>query len=350
MYIESCASHVPALRSVEDAIAAGECERRHVTSMDVRSVAVSPDLSGPELAARAARTALGRARSPVDDIALVLHASAWYQGIDMWSPASYVQREAVGGNAPAMEVRQVCNGGLAALDLARCYLDGHSGGRALVTTGDRFGPPGFDRWRSDPGSVYGDAGTALLLSTDAGFARLRSLVSVGEPALEEWHRAGHPFGTVPMEHEPVVDMGSRQKRYLAAAGRTAAVTGIRTGTRRVVDLALETAGVTGGEITWTALPHLGAPRLRTAYYGPLGLSEDRTAWSFGRTVGHLGAGDAFAALEHLMLTDTARPGDLCLLVGVGVGFNWSAAVVEILEPMPAVRDLSAGGRSPCPAA
>ena len=75
---------------------------------------------------------------------------------------------------------------------------------------------------------------------------------------------------------------------------------------------------------------MGAARLARTYYEPLGIAADRTAWDRAREVGHLGAGDPFCGLHHLLRTGRARPGDAGLLLGVGAGFSWGAAVVEVL--------------------
>ncbi|MEZ3183138.1 3-oxoacyl-ACP synthase, partial [Streptomyces pimonensis] len=50
-----------------------------------------------------------------------------------------------------------------------------------------------------------------------------------------------------------------------------------------------------------------------------------------------GAGDPFAGLDHLVTSGALGPGDTCMLFGVGAGFSWSCAVVEILNA-PSWRD------------
>jgi 3-oxoacyl-[acyl-carrier-protein] synthase-3 len=327
LFLHGVSAVAQRLQSVEEAVATGDCDERLARSTGMRSVAVAT-LAGPELAARAGRLALHRAGAgPADGgDTLVLHASAYYQGVDMWSPASYVQRETVGGTGPAIQVGQVSNGGLAALELARCHLAVH-GGRALVTTGDRFGGPGFHRWRTDPGTVYGDAGTAVLVSPEPGPVRLRSVALTGDPELEEWHRAGHPFGRAQLDVEPVNDLAARQKQFLAAIGREEAAARVAAGRGRAVDAALREAGAGRDELSFFVLPHMGAARLARNYYEPMSIDPGRTAWDRAREVGHLGAGDVFCGLEHVL--GQGRTGVLGLLLGVGAGFSWGAAVVEL---------------------
>ena len=62
----------------------------------------------------------------------------------------------------------------------------------------------------------------------------------------------------------------------------------------------------------------------------LGLPLSRSAWEFGRTIGHCGASDQVLALEHLVITGELRPGDHLLMLGQGPGVVLSGAVVEIV--------------------
>ena len=42
----------------------------------------------------------------------------------------------------------------------------------MLTTADRFGGPGANRWQLRHGNAYADGATATILSTEGGFARL----------------------------------------------------------------------------------------------------------------------------------------------------------------------------------
>ncbi|GGZ68234.1 ketoacyl-ACP synthase III family protein [Streptomyces bluensis] len=337
LYIAGVGRRLPPAVTVAEA--AGPGRRRALWRTEVESVRVSRGESGPEMAARAARAALAQSGSAPADIDLVLHATTFYQGHDMWAPASYVQRTALGNTCPAIEVRQMSNGGMAALDLAAGYLAGapdRSG--ALITTGDRFCPPGFDRWRSDAGTPYGDGGTALVLSRRGGFARVRALATHSDPGLERMHRGDDPFSEEPFAVRRPVDLEPPRRDFVAATGLDTVLGRIDDGQRAVLKRCLADAGVTAADLDWFVLPHLGRPRLEAHFLRPLGIDVDRTTWSWGRRVGHLGAGDQFAGFGHLVDSGTLAPGQLCLLAGVGAGFSWSCAVVELLH-----RPEAAGG-------
>ncbi|MET9682343.1 ketoacyl-ACP synthase III family protein [Streptomyces coeruleorubidus] len=332
LFIAATGSWLPPRIRTEDAVADGRCSASLARSTGSVSVAVAGEESAPQMAVGAARRALQRAGALPGDISLVLHASFFHQGHDLWAPASYVQRAALGNSCPAMEVRQVSNGGMAALELASAYLAADPGrSAALITTADKFCPPGFDRWRSDPGTVYGDGATALVLSRHRGFARIRSLTTVSVPELEGMHRGDDPFQDTPFSHRPQVDLEACKRAFLATTGVSYAVSKVAAAQEAVVKQALAEAELELADIDRIALPHLGRRRLQAAYFGPLDIDPQRTTWPWSRQVGHLGAGDPFAGLDHLTVSGALGPGDTCLLVSVGAGFTWSCAVLDILE-------------------
>ncbi|MET9383891.1 ketoacyl-ACP synthase III family protein [Streptomyces sp. NPDC002928] len=336
LYIAGLGSWLPPAVPVAEAVARGEWEAAVAAKSGMRSVTVcaDDDEAPAEMAVRAAGRALDRAGTDGSKVGLLLHASLYDQGNDLWGTASYVQRRALRGCCPALEVRQVSNGGMAALFLASALLSSGHGpghGQVLITTADRFCPPGFDRWHSDPGTVYADGGTAMLLSAREGFARVRSLVLVSDPELEGMHRAGDPFGVARSAPPGVLDLEGHKKRYVGRAGMSFSVARVAAGQRDTVKEALADAGVSAAEISRWLLPHFGRRRLETNCLRPLGIDADRTAWEFSSRVGHLGAGDQIAALEHLVLSGALGAGERCVLMGVGAGFTWSCAVVEVMR-------------------
>ncbi|MGH3982307.1 MAG: ketoacyl-ACP synthase III family protein [Pseudonocardiaceae bacterium] len=332
LYLVGCGTWLPPAVTTAQALAAGDCDEKLATMAAMLSVAVADKEPAPEMAARAARVALDRAGCGPSDIDLILHASLYSQGCHLWAPASYVQRVAVRNQCPAMEVRQVSNGGMAAIELARGYLAASpERSAALITTGDRMSSPGFDRWRSDPGTVYADGGTALVVSRHAGFARLRSLVTVSDPELEGMHRAGDPFGEPILVDQPTVDLDACKREYVAETGQSFTATRIAAGQQAALAGALAAAGVGLGDVDRIALPHMGWRRLKACFFTRFGIDPDITTWPWSRHVGHLGAGDPIAGFDHLVSAGALGRGDLCLLASVGSGFSWSCAIVEVLE-------------------
>ena len=343
IYVAGISCHLPDPTPMSDAEQAGLCAHKDVWRTGIESVCIAEE-AAPEMAAEAARKALHEASIDPADIDLILHASVYYQGHDLWSAASYVQREAIGNDCPAVEVRQQSNGGMAAMELAAAYLAAGPAGRsALVTTGDRFCPPGFDRWRTDPGTICGDGGTALVLmrgrsgrqraagtcaGNGAGVARLHSLASVSDAGLEQIGRGTEPFADAPLSAGAPINAEKPRAQAVSKLGFTEVLERLQAGQVRAVDTALAEAGTERDQIDWFVLPNLGLPKLKVQFFEPLGIDLERTTWDWGRRIGHLGAGDQIAGLDELVRSGRLGPGERCLLAGVGIGFTWSAAVLE----------------------
>jgi 3-oxoacyl-[acyl-carrier-protein] synthase-3 len=337
VYLTATGTDLAPRVAVADAVAQGLCPQDVALTTDALSVAVAPDTEfAPDMAARAAAQALARS-SEVDagEIDLLLHATVYYQGHDLWAAPSYVQRVAVGNRCPAIEIRQLSNGGMAALELAASYLAaGQDRCAALVTASDTFRRPGFDRWRSDPGTLYADGGVAAILSRRPGFARLRSLVSVSDPDLEGMHRGDDPYGVAPFSVRSPMDLDVWKRAFVSRTGRSFSIARVAAGEQEVLKRALAEAETELDDINWFVLPHFGRKRLELGLLRHLRIDAERTTWSWNRGVGHLGAGDQLASIDHLARTGALLPGQRCLLFGVGAGFSWSCGVLEI-ERRPA---------------
>ncbi|SEB30978.1 3-oxoacyl-[acyl-carrier-protein] synthase-3 [Streptomyces misionensis] len=324
---------LPPALTVAEAAERDLCRPQDLAATGYLAATVSAGDSAPEMAARAARQALERSALDPGQVSVLLYANVYYQGHDLWAPASYVQREGLGNRCPAVEIRQLSNGGMAALELAAAHLTAAPGDAAALTVAaDRFCLPGFDRWFSDPGTVYGDGAAALVLSNRDGWGRLLSLATVSDPELEAMHRGDDPFGPAPFTVRRPIDMKACQKGFRATASMSATVARTAAGQRAALTRALDEAGTDLATIDWYVLPHFGRRRLDASYTAPLSIPEERTLWSWFRGVGHLGAADQFASLGHLADTHALRPGQRVLVMGVGAGFTWSSAVVEVVRP------------------
>lgn len=330
VYLVSTGTSLPAPVSAEEAMRSGVFDRRSYKRCQVESVRVAADGESPgELAAAAATSALQRSGSRGADIALILHACVYHQGREVWPPASYVQRVAVGNSCPAVELRQMSNGGMAALHMGVGYLASRpAGSEVLITTGDTFPLPGFDRWNSDPGTVFADGGTAAVLSNQDGFARIHSVAMASDSSLEPMHNGTDPFTASAADEQPL-DFDRRKRQFLDEVGMQFAIDRVDVGQQVVVEQALADAGAKLDDVDWFVLPAFGRRRLDLGLFGKFAIPPERSTWPWARQVGHLGAGDQIAGLDHLITSGQARPGQLCLLVGVGGGFSWSASVVEV---------------------
>src|SRR5262249_30197864 len=192
---------------------------------------------------------------------------------------------------------------------------------ALITTADRFCLPGFDRWRSDPSTICGDGATAVVLSTRAGFAELRGLVTVSDSGLERGGRGDRGFSDAPLAAGRPIDMTPNSDSLVRELGLETLLNRIEAGQREAVVRACAQAGVKLSDVDWYVLPNMGRTRMRAQYFDPFGIDPQRSTWPWGRQVGHLGAGDQFGGLAHLVSAGTLEPGQTCVLAGIGAGFT-----------------------------
>ncbi|WP_460344746.1 ketoacyl-ACP synthase III family protein [Actinoallomurus acanthiterrae] len=303
---------------------------------ELAGAAVAGDVPAPEMALRAARSALTRGGHDPADLDLLLYADTWHQGPDGWPPHAHLQRHLTGGDVFAVEVRQGCNGMFTALELAASYLRATSERRsALLVSADNYGTPLMNRWRMGPGFVGGDAGSALVLGKEPGFAQLLSVCSSTVAEAEQLHRGGEPLFPPGVTVGRSLDFGARNAEFrrqtIAEGGGTAALLDIQRQLMAIIDQVLSESGITVDAIARVAFMNYSREIVEQRCMAALDLPMSKSTWEFGRTVGHCGASDQIIALNHLLETGELRAGDHVLLLGTGPGVIVSSAVVKILE-------------------
>lgn len=334
IYISSAATWLGEKEFVRDAVADGRYDAEEAVEDDFESIRVAGDVPAVEMATAAAERALERSDVDHAHFDLVVHASVGFQGLDHWSPAQYIQARTVGGSASAVEIKQASNGGLAALDLTAAYLAHHDApSAALLTTADNYGLPAFDRYRSDKGLTRGDGATALVLNRSGGVARLLSTVVLSDITHEALYRGDRPWGDAYGHDGHPVDMRRRRVEYLSkGVDIWKLIESANLKQQEAIRTALKDAGIDSGDVAWWVFPNAGRGvvdwELRRRDFG---IEEERTLWSWGRTVGHIGAGDQAAGVTRLLETGAARKGDRVVLAGIGAGFTFGCAVLEVLD-------------------
>lgn len=332
VYLAGTGLYLPPVRLVADAVAAGLYTEDQLATTQLHSIAVSEDVHPPDMAVAAARDAIASSGHGSDDIAIALHAHLLTQGLRGWHAASYVHRFAVGNGSPALEVGQMSNGGMAALGLAIAHLGTWSGQpAALVTTADRFEEIPHGRWEFDDGLIPGDGATACVVSRERGFARILSLRTHADTTLEELHRGRAAFAGELSAAGSSSSFRQRKQEYFETHSAMTTIKRFSAGSQVAIAGALAEAGVARDEIDHWVLPNIGLHELEAYYLRRLDVPLERTCWQFGRTVGHLGAGDQLAGVHHLRGRGALGPGTRCALVGIGAGFSWSCAVIEGVE-------------------
>ncbi|HEV7651192.1 MAG TPA: ketoacyl-ACP synthase III family protein [Actinophytocola sp.] len=334
LHVNGIGCDVGALTPVAAPLATGEFTPDDAARTGQLSTAVA-ERHGPELAVRAGREALRQARAAAGDAvwpSLCLHAGIYHPGIDFWHGASYVRDQLGIGAGPGLtlEVGAMSNSLVAGMDVAASVLRGSPDhDAALITAGDRFGGTGFPHWSTDIGVVYGDAGSAVVMSRRPGIARIRSIASFTDPSLEGLQRGDEPFRTASVAAHRGIDIRRRKRQWLARHSTTEV--NVRNGeaVSAVVKIALADAGLDLPDLRKICAPHYGRRLVETQILRPLGICEEQTMTGLGLRVGHLGASDQIVALDHLLRSGEAAGGDHVLLLGIGVGMTWTAVVLEI---------------------
>lgn len=326
LYIAGVGAYLPDRQTAAEAIAAGEYDAESAQTDGVLSACVESRLYPAEMAVRAAKAALEMAAGEEHTFRAVFHSYVDYQGAHYWQAAPYVGLHTVGSAVPTFDVVQECNGAMGSLELGRRFVTGPEDA-VLVTTGDRFDGPWIRRWYGDQ-SVLADGGSALVLSGSGGFARVVSLVTMADNALEgEARGSGFHAG----DDLSVVDFDAMRKQFHAADlpmlehyGRMEKLF------RTCLEKTLAEAGITPQDLAHAIPVVTTAPRAQDIAKRFLGIPLERTNWEFGRRTGHIGTGDQFTGLHHLVTTGKTHKGDHILLLGGGTGYTITAAVVEIL--------------------
>ncbi|AUG78803.1 3-oxoacyl-ACP synthase [Kitasatospora sp. MMS16-BH015] len=337
LYIAGLGAYLPPTVSAAEAAEAGAYDRKDFESYQIRSVtAAPPGLPAVDMAVAAASRAVRRSGHKTPDFGLVLHASMFHQGQDMWTPAHYVQREVLGGNALALDISPGANGGLAGLELAASHLASHPADRAvLLTCADAFRLPRFDRWRSDDNGVFGDGAAALVLSRYGGPLQLLASASAASPELEPVCRGYDGWTDTPYERPGPVDIRGRKAAWFAKEPNPAAVFGrLAAQMHATVGQALRDAEATLGEVAFLVHANFGTPFAEGQFHKPLGIEAGRTMHDWGLDVGHVGGADQLLGLHQLVESGRARQGDLILLLGASMGFSWTAAVARVTTWAP----------------
>ncbi|KAA1026567.1 hypothetical protein FVA95_14770 [Pseudonocardia sp. EV170527-09] len=287
------------------------------------SAAVATGDTAVGMAARAALKALRHAGAVGSDLSLLVHAS--FQDVDHYTPSPYLLRALGTTVATGMEIGAASDGGAAALVTAAEHLTARPDARAaMVTAGSRFPAERWD-FVHEIGYLAGDAGGAAVLTRAPGRARLVATAHAAVPRLEEMSRAA----------AGVAGGATGRRMAVEETGLAPHVTSLQEATRSCVEQVLDEAGLGPADVAHIAVVAIGSAVLDVLLSGPpLHARAAGTSWTFGRHVAHAGPCDLLLAVDRLLRGGTVVPGDRVLVVSFGLGFRWTAAVLEITAPVP----------------
>ncbi|BBB00122.1 putative 3-Oxoacyl-[acyl-carrier-protein (ACP)] synthase III [Actinacidiphila reveromycinica] len=333
IHLAGVGTYLPKAVPTKEAVAAGWYDADECEASGIESVLVEDSVSAPDMAIRAAETALRRSGHEPDDFAALVHTNAYHQGPDGWSAPHYVLLNTLGRTIPAVEVRQGCLGMLASLEAAagRLIADPSSKDAVLLTTGDNYSTPKVNRWTASKLFLLADAGSSLVVSRRSGFARVLAVGSLSDPRMEALHRGAEQLlppsitAGLPLDFESRIQYWRKQW----ASGVKPPIGHFGDQVAAIADRTLAEAGVTMEQIRRVCHVGFNDDPLQTMFLEPLGVEDDRSIWEHSRRIGHTGVSDFVIGLERLWLDGEVEPGDHVMLVGAATGMEAGCAVLEI---------------------
>ncbi|WP_104196412.1 ketoacyl-ACP synthase III family protein [Cryobacterium sp. M15] len=335
LYIGGIGSYLPTtFETAEHAISEGRLTQTElVKSAQISATKGGSHETAPDMAVWAGQQALHELQaygSPTGDPELIVHAVALHTGLEAWNGAAYIGNGVGHPSTLAIEIRNTCAGSIVGIELLARYLSPN--GVGLLTAADIWRLPMFDRWGTDSGLAYGDAGAALALSRTTGPFQILSTAVIQNSRFEQMHRGNASIDQPEYRGSLPFSMRKRSADYARSNGLDDFWQANTEGLRQAVDQAINDAGISRHEIRAWSLPHFGKTLLRRQCLEPLGLDPAATTSDFGARVGHTGAADPLLGLDYLRSESRIRTGDYIAMIGIGAGFTWGCAIVRYDEP------------------
>ena len=272
-----------------------------------------PAQTSSDLALPASRAALAAAGVGVGEIDLIVVATSTPDFV-FPSAACLLQAKLGAKNCPAFDVQAVCTGFIYALATADNFIRAGQAKTALVV-----GTEVFSRILD-----WNDRGTCVLFGDGAGAVVLRSDASPGIRSTV-LHADGTHAGilSVPGNVCGGQIVGSPFVQMEGQAVFKFAVRVLDEAARE----ALAQCGLEVTDIDWL-IPHQANMRILDATARRLGLPHEKVIVTVDRHA-NTSAASVPLALDEAVRDGRIRPGHKVLLEGVGGGFTWGAALVEM---------------------
>ena len=274
----------------------------------------APDMAASDLAVEAARRALDAAGLAPNDIDLIIVATSTPDMV-FPSTACIVQSKlGIDNGCPAFDMQAVCSGFVYALATADQFIRGGMHRRVLV-----IGAEVFSRILD-----FKDRTTCVLFGDGAGAVVLTASDTPGVLGTR-MHADGRHVGILCVPGnvyggkvigDPLLKMDGQAVFKLAV--------GVL---EKVANEVLDAAGVAASAIDWL-IPHQANIRIMQGTCKKLGLPFERMVVTVDQH-GNTSAASIPLALDAAVRDGRIRPGQKVMLEGVGGGFTWGAALVQM---------------------
>ncbi|WP_457072738.1 ketoacyl-ACP synthase III family protein [Mycobacteroides abscessus] len=271
------------------------------------------------LATRSAQTAISLCADPTP-LEWILYASTLAE--THLTPAAYLQRAIGAEQATAFKLDCASNGGVLSLAVAASLLSSlpaPSSPTALVSTGFAF-DKNLDRFETMPGTIFSDGSASAVLGRRNGIARLVATTYSAAPQLESYTSSYAIVSNRPNDTDIIEGQQYPAGYYQLQRHKSA----------QAATQILQETDLTIDDIAMTAVPGFPYNYIEYTITDTLGIPPERTTIEFMRTVGHAGPCDQLLGLDYALKSRRVGPGDHILLAGVGSGFTWTYALIQVL--------------------
>lgn len=294
-----------------------------VTRTGIRERRIAaPDEATSDMGFAAAQRALKAAGVEPGDVDLVLIATLTP---DYTTPntASLIQHRLEAHRAAAFSIEVACVGFIAALSLAKAYVEAGIYRRVLVIAADKLSSV-TDYTDRATCVLFGD-GAAAAVVADAGAGLLIHHVCLGS----DGGQANLLMVPAGGSREPASEKTVREKRHcLAMEGQEVFKHAVRR-MEGATHECLERTGWSQSQIDWL-IPHQANDRILEAVSRRFEIPGDRMVNTLHK-YGNTSSSGLGIALDELVSEGKVAQGHRIVLVAFGGGFTWGGATLESVE-------------------
>lgn len=285
------------------------------TGIRQRHIAADGEMTS-DLATAAAARALEAAGMPIEDIDMIVVATATP---DQTFPATAtrVQHNLGMRHGFAFDAQAVCSGFVYGLGIATQFIETGKADAALI-----IGAETFSRILD-----WEDRATCVLFGDGAGAVVLRGEEGQGTPSdrgvlSTELRSDGCYNDMLYVDGGPSSTMSTGLLRMRGKEVFRHAVVNLA----RIGDKALEAGGVSSADVDWV-VPHQANYRIIEATARKVGIPMEQVILTVGQH-GNTSAASIPLALDQGVRDGRIKPGHLLLMEAMGGGFTWGAAAVR----------------------
>ncbi|HPT70903.1 MAG TPA: beta-ketoacyl-ACP synthase III [Candidatus Cloacimonadota bacterium] len=277
-----------------------------------------PDQPTSDLAAKAALKAIENANITVDDIDLIIVATATPDRLAP-STACFVQDRIKAYNAVCFDISAVCSGFLYAMSTASQFIAAGIYDHVLVIGADTFSK--IIDWERRDCVFFGDgAGAAILTHTsdDEGFLAFR-LYSDGRGKYNFTIPAG---GSEMPASQNTLD---ERLHYFQMVGREVYETGTKVLPQAIMQV-LKDAGMTIDDVDYL-IPHQPSIAILKKTAEVINLPFEKVMTNMDKYANTSG-GTIPILLDEVNRAGKLKPGNIILFASVGSGWTWGASIMK----------------------